>query len=73
MEPLEPPSSVQSAVGTATFMVAAVTLFVQNSKGQSFAALVFSPWRAAETLDASVYGDRTQWIAKADAALASYK
>lgn len=28
---------------------------------------------AAETLDASVYGDRTQWIAKADAALASYK
>jgi hypothetical protein len=28
---------------------------------------------AAETLDASVYGDRTQWIAKADAVLASYK
>ena len=26
----------------------------------------------AETLDASVYGDRTQWIAKADAALAPY-
>ncbi len=28
---------------------------------------------AVETLDASVYGDRTQWIAKADAALAPYK
>ena len=27
----------------------------------------------AETLDASVYGDRTQWIEKADAALAAYK
>ena len=32
--------------------------------------------QAAETigaLDASVYGDRTQWIEKADAALAAYK
>ena len=27
---------------------------------------------AMETIDASVYGDRTQWIAKADAALAPY-
>ena len=25
-----------------------------------------------EAIDASVYGDRTQWIAKADAALAPY-
>ena len=27
---------------------------------------------AMETIDASVYGDRMQWIAKADAALAPY-
>ena len=29
--------------------------------------------QAVEAMDASVYGDRTQWIAKADAALAPFK
>ena len=28
---------------------------------------------AMDSLDASIYGDRTEWIAKADAALAPYK
>lgn len=29
-------------------------------------------YAAMDSLDASVYGDRTEWIAKADAALAPY-
>ena len=65
--------TLRNSINNAKRQISGIKAAVDAVKGAVDGTLDETQAAAAmETIDASVYGDRTQWIAKADAALAPY-